>query len=205
MTSTPLTPAEIEEERVIADRRVAFLDAKIAALSLQQKQQLTNDLAKTAAQAVKMLSERLAQWKIQSSSDKPIRMELRILSSSEMPTMNGRTASGAAWPKAGIVGVLNHLIFAPKEVLRSVVIHECLHLVYPHLQQKLLKQPKIRMGILEDYPEANHVEEEWVRKLEARICGPNHNLDYWELAVEEFGDNWKPAYEKLRKQKSSRN
>lgn len=205
MTSTLLTPAEIEEEREIANRRVAFLDAKIAALSLQQKQQLANELTKTAAQAVKMLCERLAQWKIQSSSDKPIRMDFRILSPSEMPIMNGRIAAGAAWPREGIVGVLNHLVFAPKEVLRSVVIHECLHLMYPHIQQELAQQSNIRMAILEDYPEDRHVEEEWVRKLEARICGSNHNLEYWELAVEEFGDDWKPAYEKLKKQKSSMN
>jgi hypothetical protein len=205
MKYTPLTPNEIEEEREIANRRVAFLDAKFAALSPQRKQQLTNELTKTAAQAVKMLCEKLVQWKIQSSSDKPIRANLCILSSSEMPILNGRIASGAAWPGEGIVGVLNHLVFAPKEVLRSVVIHECLHLMYPHMKQVRSKQLACRMAILVDYREDRHVEEEWVRTFEARICGSNHNLEYWELAVEEFGDNWKPAYEKLKQQKSTRN
>ncbi|TAE87555.1 MAG: M48 family peptidase [Verrucomicrobia bacterium] len=204
MTPTPLTPAEIEEERKINNRRVAFLDAKIAALSVQLKQQLMKNLAKTAANGVKMLSDRLVQWKIHPPSDKTEHIAVCILPSSEMPIINGRVASGVAWPTQGAIGVINHLIFAPKEVQRSVVIHECLHLVYPHLQQKLSQQPKIRMGILEDYPEDHHVEEEWVRKLEARVCGSINKLEYWELAVEEFGDNWKPAYEKFKMLKSSK-
>ena len=198
MSHTQLTPVEIEQEREIAKRRVAFLDAKLAALSLQQRQQLADELAKTAAGAVKMLCDKLALWKIQSSSDKPIRMDLHILSSSEMPTKNGRTVSGAAWPEIGVVGVLNHLALAPKEVLRSVVIHECLHLMYPFMPHESTKQPKIRSGILLDYKEENRVEEEWVRRMEARICGLNHNLEYWEMAVEEFGDQWKPTYKKLK-------
>lgn len=184
MSYTQITHEEIEEEREIAKHRVAFLDAKLAALPLQQRQQLADELAKTAAGAVKMLCDKLALWKIQLSSDKPIRMDLRILSSSEMPTRNGRTVSAAAWPEIGVVGLLNHLALAPKEVLRTVVIHECLHLMYPFMPHEFMQQPKIRSGILLDYKEEHRAEEEWVRRMEARICGLNHNLEYWELSVE---------------------
>jgi len=195
--TTPLTPQEIEEERIIAKRRVDFLDSKLAALSLQQRQQLMTKLAETAKQAVDLLCENLVTKKILASPDRPISVNLVILSSKEMPTRNGRTVSGAAWPDKGTIGVLNHLVFAPEEVIRSLVIHECLHMLYTLTQHKPSKQLEIRGSIKDEYSEPYHVEEEWVRRMEAEICGLNHNLEYWELAVEEFGDNWKPAYDKL--------
>jgi len=101
-----------------------------------------------------------------------------------------------------MIGILDHFALAPKEVIQKVVIHECLHILYPLIRHKLLRQP-IRPGIKHDYPLQQHSEEEWVRQMEERICGRIGYSEFWELAVEEGGENWESLYENLIKQSST--
>ena len=201
--SNSLTPEEIEQERQIENRRIAFLDAKLAALTRQQRKQAMNYLTRTAKQAVGLLHARATRWKLFQLSGDLIRLKFTIFSTKHnVRGHTGRVASGAAWADKNMIGILDHFDLAPKEVIQKVVIHECLHILHPLIRHKLSQQ-SIRPGIEHDYSLQQHSEEEWVRQMEERICGRIGYLEFWELAVEEGGDNWKFLYEHIIKQYSS--
>ena len=201
--SNSLTPEEIEQERQIENRRIAFLDAKLAALTRQQRKQAMNYLTRTAKQAVGLLHARATRWKLFQLSGDLIRLKFTIFSTKHnVRGHTGRVASGAAWADKNMIGILDHFALAPKEVIQKVVIHECLHILHPLIRHKLSQQ-SIRPGIEHDYSLQQHSEEEWVRQMEERICGRIGYLEFWELAVEEGGDNWKFLYEHIIKQYSS--
>lgn len=198
--SNSLTPEEIEQERRIEDRRIAFLDAKLAALTEQQRKQAMNYLTKTAKHALGLLHARATQWKLFQLSGDPIRLKFTTFSTKHnVRSHTGRVVSGAAWANRNKIGILDHFALAPKEVIQKVVIHECLHILYPLIRHKL-SQESIRPGIKHDYSLQQHSEEEWVRQMEERICGRIGYLEFWELAVEEGGENWKSLYEHIIKQ-----
>ena len=201
--SNSLTPEEIEQERQIENRRIAFLDAKLAALTRQQRKQAMNYLTRTAKQAVGLLHARATRWKLFQLSGDLIRLKFTIFSTKHnVRGHTGRVASGAAWADKNMIGILDHFALASKEVIQKVVIHECLHILHPLIRHKLSQQ-SIRPGIEHDYSLQQHSEEEWVRQMEERICGRIGYLEFWELAVEEGGDNWKFLYEHIIKQYSS--
>lgn len=202
MPLTQLTPEQVEDECQIEKRRIAFLDAKLASFSPPQRLELKQWLAKYAAESINFLTGVLIESGAIKAQDQTVKISLIILSSAGMRHHFGRVIAGVAWIDTATIGLLDHLALAPEEVVRSVMIHECLHLLYPHANQNLFGPLTIRADIVNQYPTDQHCEEEWVRRMEARICGLNHSLDYWEMAVEEFGDNWKPVYEKLIKQQA---
>lgn len=200
MNLKPLTPDEIQEEFQIEKHRIAFLDAKLAALSPEQKQQLITQLAETTRQACEMAIQKLVQWKIIERPQATINLGLVIMSSSdpEAITDYGRLCSGKAFPHDGVIGILDHLALAPKEVARNVAAHECLHILYPLRLNKDVQSQPVRMEISLEYPEDLQVEEERVRQLDSKVCGYGNSLELWETAIDTHGDNWRYAYQKLR-------
>jgi len=197
--SNSLTPEEIEQELQIEKRRIAFLDAKLAALTEQQREQAMNYLTRTAQQAMDLLQKRNTQWRLYQFPKAPVLIRVAVLSTKHNVLSNtGRVAPAAAWSDKMMIGILNLYAFAPKEVIQKLVIHETLHIVYnttPHISP-----PKaIRASITRDYPTDIHSEEEWVRQMEERICGATPHIELWEVAVDEGGENWKPLYKRLVK------
>ena len=135
--SNSLTPEEIEQERQIENRRIAFLDAKLAALTRQQRKQAMNYLTRTAKQAVGLLHARATRWKLFQLSGDLIRLKFTIFSTKHnVRGHTGRVASGAAWADKNMIGILDHFALAPKEVIQKVVIHECLHILHPLIRHK---------------------------------------------------------------------
>lgn len=195
-----LTPEEIEQEYQIADRRIAFLEAKLVALTEQQRKQSMNYLFRTAQQALDLLQKRNSQWRLFQFQKFPFLIKFAVLSLKHNVLSNtGRVVPAAAWSDKMMIGILNHYAFAPKEVILKLVIHEALHIVYNTTEH--ISPPKaIRECITREYPTDMHSEEEWVRQMEERICGATPHIELWEVAVEEGGENWKSLYEHIIKQ-----
>ena len=114
-----------------------------------------------------------------------------------------RVFTGFASAENGTIWLINHLAFAPKDVIKSVVVHECLHLIYPMIDQESKESMTIRNGIKMDYSTEKQEEEEWVRRMEERFCGKENLHAAWEAAVELAGDEWRDMYYKIKKTKQA--
>jgi len=200
MKNRPSTPEEIAENREIEEQRIAFLDAKIAALTPQLRHQLTTQLDKTARQAFKVFADKVMQWKLFKAPKNPIRITIGIRSSTELRSShNGRLMSGCANRKESFIALVDHLIFAPKEVIHRIVAHESLHIFYQPLMHESSSSIKIQTDLGVDYREDRLVEEEWVRRMEARICGDVPHPTLWEYSVSQGKDDWRKLYPIMKK------
>jgi hypothetical protein len=198
-----LTPEEVEEESQIEKLRIAFLDAKLASYSQIQRLELNQWLSKFAEQSIQAFTDYLNESGILNVQVYP-RVTPVILSSAEMRHHIGRVSSGVAWIDTATIGLLNHLALAPEEVVKSVACHEYLHVLYSQMNLNTAEPLAIRADIVNQYPEEQHAEEEWVRRMDHEFVGEFDYLEMWELAVEEFGVNWPQAYEKIKNSKKSR-
>lgn len=90
------------------------------------------------------------------------------------------------------------LLLAPKEVIRAVVIHEILHILYPLPKTTELA---VRDFIKISCPREEHQEEEWVRCIEGKLSGKVDLPTAWELALEEGGSDWQAIYYIIKKSK----
>ena len=199
MEKKPITPEEIKQFREIEEERIRFLDAEIAALSPQVKHQLTLQLNKIATQTFKEFLTKARQWKIIREPEKPLRITIGIRSSSEVrASYNGRIMMGSASRENSYIILLEHLIFAPKEVVRCIVTHELFHIFYPYSVNKTLPNG-IETNIKHDYEESVLVEETWVRQMEARFCGNIPYLAIWEESVSLGKHDWKAMYAIIKK------
>jgi len=187
------------EERINEERRVSFLDSKISMMSKKQFRRGMERLASITKRASFQVSKRVDQGNIQLSTRDPISFDVHVLCSSEMRGRDGRVFSGICWPEANVIGLLNHLMLAPSEVVFSIATHEILHLIYPRVIRDSSEELKIRFDILEGYAEEVHGEEEWVRCTNEELCGREDLIENWEVSVEEFGDRWETCYERLKK------
>jgi hypothetical protein len=200
MKNPPLTPDEIAEERNIEEQRIAFLDTKLAALSPQLRQQLTAQLIKTAQQAFNVFKDKVNRWKLFTTFKNPNHITIAIHSSKELRSAhNGRLMTGCANRDEFFIALVDHLIFAPKEVIQRIFIHECLHIFYEPSIHESSSSIGIRNDLELDYREDRQVEEEWVRRMEDKICGSVPHTNLWEVSVSQGKDDWKDLYKVLKK------
>lgn len=202
MKTDQLTLGEIEQENFIERLRVAFLDGKLSKLTPDQYENSIAKLSRKIKKSMDILERRLDAWNMRPELQHSVPVTFQILSSVEMQMPNGRTIAGVSWPDTRVFAILDNLVFAPEEVVRGLVIHEYLHILYPLLRHVTSPPDAIRDSIKYEYPEELWEEEECVRSFEERICGPNNNLEAWELAVEEYGDDWKHFYGRAKKRLS---
>jgi len=194
-----LTPEELQLELEIADERIEFLDAKLAKMKPLEIQSAVNRFSEVAKSAIQLLQRKLKRNNMGISPTTTIKANLKLSSASEMRMQDGSVPQGSAWPEHGFIAILNHLILAPKEVIQSLVIHEALHLLYPFASDESKQSLQIRDAVKSEYPEYQHLEEEWVRRAEEKITGKYNLGEAWELAIEEGRDNWRPIYYKVKK------
>lgn len=157
--------------------------------------------------AFKQLHEQLHLLGINKAAAKRLKVRVSIVNSERGWREYGtkRFSSGVALPEVGEIYLVGHLALAPREVVRHVFIHECLHLFWPFAKKTTLS---VRDFIRSEYPEDQHQEEEWVRRAEEQICGRDDCPLVWEAAIEsmvEKGEkNWRPAYEEMKRRLASR-
>ena len=201
----PLTPAEINEENEIEERRIAFLDAAFAALSEAEQEKLLTKMQITVNEALgKLCKKRSLAGSIVELPSGLVKMGLYFMTSDEARNYHGgrnvKIASGIADTERSIILLLKHLALAPKEVIERVAIHEALHILYARAGKENQELP-IRNSIKWEYLPEVHQEEEWVRRMEEQVCGKDDLFMAWELAVEHGGKDWRNCYYKLKKAK----
>lgn len=111
---------------------------------------------------------------------------------------NGGIEWGRAYPETKSISLLTVVSLAPKEILRQVATHEALHIVYSLLVPSCLTESKIDFSVSE-YPIELQQEEQWVRNMMKNLGFNESYLEFWEVAVEEAGGDWKQLYYKLKK------
>jgi len=199
-----LTPEMMEEEYEIERRRIAFLDSALASLQDSQREKLMSNLLQLAAETIQGLNQKLSKTQeILLPPTGRIQIRLQIMNAEEAKWHDGREnrriAAATASRATNTISLLNHLALAPKEVIRRMVTHECLHLSFPFATKK---ESPIRKTVRLEYPPECHQEEEWVRRMEERLCGRVNHFLAWEIAVEKSGPNWRDTYYQLKKSPS---
>ena len=195
-----LTPEELQSGLEIDAERIAFLDAKLAKMNPREIRSAENRFSEAAKSAIQLLHRKLKRTNMGISPAATIKANLKLCSASEMRMHDGTVPQGSAWPEHGHIAILNHLILAPKEVIQSLVIHESLHLLYPFASDESKQSLQIRDVVKLEYPEDQHLEEEWVRRAEEKITGKFNLGEAWELAIEGGRDNWRPIYYEIKKE-----
>lgn len=114
--------------------------------------------------------------------------------------------SAIEWGRANweskTITLLSVISFAPKEIIREVTIHEALHIVYKMIDHDCFSKvqaPSYIVSAVTEYPMENQDEELWVRSTIKRLGFDERNLPLWELAVEQAGEDWRPLYYQLKK------
>ena len=194
-----LTEEERHEELLIEEKRIAFLDLKISSMTPHEFKLAEKDLKDRIQAAIHLLRRKLPKLDLINRPENPPTIKCMICSAAELKRNNGRTATGISFSNSNHIGILNHLMFAPKEVIQGVAIHECLHQLYQFATDQSKKNLHVRDCVKDEYPEWAHLEEEWVRRAEERITGNSNLIEAWELAIEEAGNNWRPYYYAAKK------
>ena len=82
------------------------------------------------------------------------------------------------------------------------MIHEALHIVYRMLDPNFfsnVQAPSHIASAVSEYSVENQEEELWVRTIIKRLGFDERNLPLWEVAVEQRGEDWRPLYYQLKK------
>ncbi len=194
-----LTEEEKQMELLIENERLAFLDSKIASMTPHQHQQALKYLEEQVKVAMNLLKRELPKLGLINRPENPPTIKCVICPAAELKMENGRVPAGVAFENPNYIGILNHLIFAPYEVIQGVAIHECLHQLYQFATDQSKKNLHVRDYVKYEYPEWTQLEEEWVLRAEERITGNSNLVEAWELAIEEGGDNWLHFYYDAKK------
>lgn len=203
---SPLSDKVRTEERQASEALLRFLQAKLDSLSLEGKQvlykQLTDVVDGTLLSANKKLS-RMTDLVLKNPSE-GITIKWGMHSTEDaFQTLN---KSGIEWGRAGgeskTITLLSVISFAPKEIIREVVVHEALHIIYRMLDPSCIAgglAPSHITSAVSEYPADHQQEELWVRTMTKRLGFDERTLPLWEIAVEQGGEAWRPLYYQLKK------
>lgn len=198
----PLTQDEQQEERLHSEKILSFLETKRNALTLSDKQALYKETGKTIDEALQNLFRKLERMPglIPRNPVGIFTLKWKYYSTDEAFTefQNSSIKWGDAYWKFQTVRFLNLLAFAPKEIIRAVASHEGLHLAYRMLEPSCLIVQPISIWACE-YQEDIQQEEQWVRTMNQKLGFVEEHMIFWELAVELGGEEWRPLYYKLKK------
>jgi len=198
-----LTPELTNAELEIEDTRVKLLDSALASLSIFDEEKMQARLKQVVVESMRELFRAVPQWNIIPETQMlPTRIRVLILTSEESKRYYGKVNPTIVWGMVmrgrTTIGLIKHLGFAPTEVIKSVTVHECLHILYPLAKKVVLN---IRDSIQRGYPPEHYQEEEWVTRMTERLCGKDDLLLGWKVSVDARGMQWKEVYYKLKKSK----
>ena len=158
----------------------------------------------TVGDAVNALREMLAQRGIIPAVKSLDDIRVVILTTAEMKSLipwTDAVALGSCDVATGLISLHDHLLLAPKEVIRSVMIHEALHLAHARC---FAGAPPQRLEIDEDvageYPPVMWEEEQWVRNMEKELNGNKYIAEMWGFAVSQGKARWRKLFYELKKQ-----
>jgi hypothetical protein len=174
---------------------------KIAMLSKKERREGIERLRKIANRAAFQVTKWIKNGEIRiPSAQHLLPFTIQVCRSCDLRDgTTGRLISAVALPDKNEIGLVDHMMLAPTEVILSLTVHEYLHLVYPMTIPDSLEIATVRPDLLESYADELHAEEEWVRRMTERICGSDDLIDAWDIAVECGGNDWRRAYDQVKK------
>lgn len=194
--------AEAKELRRHAELILTFLRSQYEAMSAAGRRILYDRAEKAAEEAMKQFNDRLHRMSELRYRDPDgqiaIRLEYRAPKSAFGTYGGPQIEWGMANAEAKTVHLLRWIIFAPKEVIRGVVIHEAFHILYSCLDPKCIADVAVDLS-LSDYPQHQRKEEHWVREMTAKVGYGEHLVTVWEQAILANGKDWRPLYYELKK------
>ena len=206
--SEPPHPQEsfCAKERKISEALLQFLQSKLDSLSIQERQSLSIKVKTTADEAMRHINKKLLQRSdvILRDPKEFLSIELDFYPAEEaFQSMNYSTIEwGRANRESKTIFLLLLIGLAPKEVIRTVIVHEVLHIVHGHLDPKCIvyvqAPPDIELD-LSLYPMDLRQEECWVRTMTKQLGINEMLLPLWEMAIEQGGENWRPIYYGLKR------
>lgn len=198
----PLSPSEVEQERIYDEELLASLSKQLDSLPQQQQHILLKRTLECASQAIDDLWRRLNRVPhLELRNLEAVNIKLGYHSPADALSNVG-ILWGQALPYTNTVMILTLLSFAPKEIIRQVAAHEALHIIYnllPPGSHRVECSEAISTAVRE-YPSCQQEEEQWVRNMMARLGFNENHLVFWELAVEQAGKDWRPAYYALKRE-----
>ena len=189
------------KERLNSEKILAFLQRKFDALSPFDRAAMLEKNAETLRGAVSGLLNKCGKMPGLKLKDDVVGLAVNLVYHNDAFYIYGGPCIewASADADAQTVYLLTLSVFAPKDVLRGLVVHEVLHLLYPMLDPECLPADLPLGATVAQYPEEQQREEQWVRNMTRRAGYPESLLLAWELAVETQPENWRPIYYMLKK------
>ena len=174
-----------------------FLPAKLERLSLREKHTLQQRMTETVEGAFKRLAKKLNQI-----PDLKFKNENNTICFKwgYYDAQDTISVWGKACLECQTVSLPSVLIFAPKEIIRALAVHEALHIIYSALAPTGLKTFPISRAVEEDYPQQQQAEQ-WVRDMTKKCGFVEEYLESWLVALDGGEEGWKERYYFFKKKR----
>jgi len=158
----------------------------------------------TVGEAINALREMLTHLEIITGAKSLDDIRVELLTSAAMKSLipwKDSVALGSCNVATNHISIHDHLLLAPKKLIRNVMIHEALHLAHAIC---FAGAPPQRLEIDEDvareYPPVMWEEEQWVRNMEKELNGNKYIAEMWGFAVSHGKARWCKLFYELKKQ-----
>ena len=193
---------EWRKERATSERTLAVLQAKIDALSAQERQALVDRGIDSVRESVKKAMKKLARMpeiKLKNPDD-VLHFNFGYHHPHEAFATLGECS--IEWARAdrstNKITLLTLALLAPKDVLRALAVHEALHIVYAKVESDAFPALPIDPDV-QQYPQASQQEEQWVRNMTKRLGYVEPLVELWEVTIQVCPENWRPLYYRGKK------
>ena len=197
------------EQAQLEFERLTYLQRVLDSLGTFQKAKAQKVFYKTANDAINALREILIDRGITAGVKLLDEISFELLTSGEIRDLtpwNDAVALGSCNLGTSIISIHDQLVLAPKEVIRSVVTHEALHLAharcFPAPHPTLLE---IDEEIVNLYLPQVWQEEQWVRNMEKELTGNKYIAEMWGAAVSQEKARWRKCFYDLKKKFKNEN
>lgn len=201
-TKNSLSEADRGEERLYDLQLLEFFQRKLDSMSLSARKALHCQTSEVVDEALRKLTKKLRRMPDVVFKDSELELKIRW---GYHPVQYAFTSLdkgiewGSANPESQEISLLTVIAFAPKEIIREIVTHEALHLVYRFVDPACIRTETVLSQTVLEYPEKNQQDEQWVRDMTGRMGFKEGLLALWEVAVETGGDDWRPRYYELKR------
>jgi len=202
MNRVQLSEDEVKMMRQDSERILELLRQQYDSMSVESRAAAYNRAEKATHEAIQEFNRklnRMPELKRRNPDEQiAINLEYRAPTNAFATYGGPQIEWGMANAETKTVLLLRWLIFAPKEVIRGVLIHEAFHILFAALDPSCL--PDLPNDeTLEDYPEHQQREEQWVRTMTQNLGYDEHLIAVWEQTLLVGGENWRAVYPEIKK------
>lgn len=201
MNRANLSEEEVKTMRQDSDRVLDLLRHQYDSMSAESRAAVYDRAEKAAREAMEQFNRELdclRELKRKNPDEQiAIHLEYRAPKNAFATYGGPHIEWGMTNAESKTVLLLRWLIFAPEEVIRGVLIHEAFHILFAALDPSCLPNPPSD-ETLEDYPEHQRKEEQWVRAMTQKLGYDEHLITVWEQTLLVGGENWHTLYHEFK-------